>query len=199
MNDNSSQSHSNILSESEIDNHKDMCLTNLKILSKIQPGDKLSYYNGVFSIDAYDYIQGPRRWWFSESRQTTLTNLENFVNTVFKTIDCIYSREFQNIHTSIDNSYYIKFAKNHTNKVFKEENSNLLITFINEITNAINGLEKLKHTYKNDISTISSLEIIIEKLNVRIKKLKCILSIDKPNSKQNISQKTKDLQIITNN
>ena len=63
--------------------------------------------------------------------------------------------------------------------VFKQENSKLLISFVTEIKNAITGISNLKHTYKKDIATVSSLEVIIEKLSVREKKISEILSVNK--------------------
>ena len=62
--------------------------------------------------------------------------------------------------------------------MFKSENSTILLTFVTEIQNAIIGLNNLKQTYKLDISTVSSLEMIIEKLNVRAKKVTNILTIN---------------------
>ena len=63
-------------------------------------------------------------------------------------------------------------------RVFKEENSNLLIQFTQEMSNAISGLGNLKSTYKNDITTVSNIEIIIEKMNVRVKKIAGLLKIN---------------------
>ena len=40
-------------------------------------------------------------------------------------------------------------------------------------------------TYKSDISTVSSLEIIIEKLNVRVKKIAGILQVQSSQVKKN--------------
>ena len=51
--------------------------------------------------------------------------------------------------------------------------------FINEIRNAIGGIGNLKQTYASDVATISSLDIAIEKLNVRVKKIQGILKISK--------------------
>ena len=46
------------------------------------------------------------------------------------------------------------------------------------MNNAASGLGNLKSTYKDDITTVSSLEIIIEKINVRVNKINSILSIN---------------------
>jgi hypothetical protein len=164
------------LSNNDFEHIKDNCLTNLKILSKIQQGDKLYFSNNVFSIDSPHYTQGVMRWYYAESRNNTLKNLDDLLSNLFITIDTIYKREM-NTDQSIENNYYSRM--NTTNSVFKEEGSSLMLTFINEIKNCIEGLNNLKITYKNDVSTISAIDVIIEKLNVRVKKMSSILSIDK--------------------
>ena len=103
--------------------------------------------------------------------------LDNFVTNLFRLIDTIYDNELSgsnNINKDITNSYYITGSSN----TFKSENSTILLTFVNEIKNAIIGLNNLKQTYKSDISIVSSLEMIIEKLNVRAKKVTNILTIN---------------------
>ena len=72
-----------------------------------------------------------------------------------------------------------------------EINQPLTIDAIKEISNAVRGLNNLKQTYVDDISTVSSLDIIIEKMNVRVKKISNILQINKSN-KQNKSKKKLD-------
>jgi len=183
------------LSNSELEKVTDKCFTNLKILANIQPGNKL-YFNeelNQFDIDqpgALGFVtQAPSRWWYAQSRNTTIQNLENFSSTMMKTIDSIYNSEVSSSSKNIHNTYY----SNITNPkiIFKEENSNLLLTYIKEISNAVKGLNNLKQTYVDDISTVSSLDIIIEKMNVRVKKISNILQINKTN-KQNKSKKNND-------
>ena len=53
-----------------------------------------------------------------------------------------------------------------------------IVQFTQEMNNAASGLGNLKSTYKDDITTVSSLEIIIEKINVRVNKINSILSIN---------------------
>ena len=43
--------------------------------------------------------------------------------------------------------------------------------------NAVKGLENLKITYKDDILTVSKLDLIIEKINTRIEKINKLLLI----------------------
>lgn len=183
MADSENNNANNSLSESELDNLKDYCLTNLKILSKINQGDKLAFTDNVFAIDPWTYTQPISRWFNNESRLTTIKHLEEFIVKVFKAIDNIYSSEMNLNFSGIENTYYIKNIHSKTIPIFKEENSALLLTFITEMKNAIVGLNNLKQTYKTDITTISAIDIIIEKMNVRIKKISGILSIEKHDSR----------------
>ena len=165
------------LSSSELDTKVNSILTNLKILAKIETDNKLSFVNGQFVIDEWNYTQPIRRWWTHESRQQTIDELEEFVNTLLRLISNIYDNELNSAsseESNITNSYYVTSSSN----TFKSENSTILLTFVTEMQNAIAGLNNLKHTYKLDISTVSSLEMIIEKLNVRAKKVTSILTIN---------------------
>lgn len=164
------------LSNSELDTKVNSILTNLKILAKIKTDNKLSFIDGKFVIDEWNYSQPIRRWWTQESRQQTVNKLDDFVTSLFRLIDTIYDNEVSGAPSddNITNSYYVTNSSN----TFKSENSTILLTFITEIQNAIIGLNNLKQTYKLDISTVSSLEMIIEKLNVRAKKVTNILTIN---------------------
>jgi|688.fasta_scaffold191844_3 hypothetical protein len=149
---------------------KTNCFTNLKILSKLQVGDKLLYQDGLFYIDTWKYIQPIYRWYYNESRNTTLKYLNEFIQSVFNFIEIIYSNEMG----TIENNYYIQVSKP---QIFNDENSTLLINIINELQNVINGLNNIKQTYKQDIHFVSSIDILMEKIQVRIKKVQNSLSI----------------------
>lgn len=170
---------STTISEQELERRKDTCLTNLKILSKIKQGDKLLYNNSTFVIDAWTYTQPLYRWYYAESRNTTIRNLEDFTDTLLNTIDIIYTNEFQ--QPSLDSIYYTKVLPTAI-PAFKEGNSNILLTFVSDMRNAMEGLSNLKQTYRNDISTVSAIDVLIEKINIRIKKISSILSIDRPSA-----------------
>jgi hypothetical protein len=144
--------------------------TNLKILSKLQVGDKLLYQDGLFYIDTWTYMQPVYRWYYNESRNTTLKNLTDFIQSVFNLIEIIYCNEMG----SLENNYYIQVSKP---AIFNEENSTLLINITNELQNTIQGLNNIKQTYKQDIHFVSSIDILVEKIQVRIKKVQNSLSI----------------------
>jgi len=161
------------LSDSEIDAKLSSSLTNLKILSKLKSNNKLSFSDNKFSIDEWNYSQPLRRWWTQESRNNTLTHLETFIGGLFSIIDSIYSRELN--EEDVDEYYPDSRSVN----IFKKENSKILLQFVTEIGHATTGLNNLKRTYKNDTAIVSSLEIIIEKLDVRSRKIASILTLSK--------------------
>ena len=101
---------------------------------------------------------------------------------VFKTVDSVYSSEISETYTDVENTYYTNV--NNTSLVFRQENSALLLMFINEMRNAIGGINNLKQTYISDVATISSLDIVIEKMNVRVKKIQGILQISRTSESQ---------------
>ena len=166
--------HRQNLSDSEVTINVNSALTNLKILAKIKSNNKLSFTDEQFSIDEWTYTQPLRRWWTQESRSGTIQKLENFINSVFSLIDSIYTNAIGDEGSNIQNSYYTRSAAS----TFKSENSTILLNFVTELEHAIIGLNNLKQTYKHDISTVSSLEMIIERLNVRSKKITNILQLN---------------------
>lgn len=167
------------ISASELEKNNDYCLTNLKILSKITVGDKLCFDSNTnkFTIDEWSWGQPLTRWWSSEGRKGTIKSLEDFIAIVFKHIDTIYSSEIKNTYDDVNNTYYTNITT--AKHVFREENSTQLLSFINEMRNAIGGISNLKQTYVDDVSTVSSLDIVIEKLNVRVKKIQGVLQISR--------------------
>ena len=153
-------------------------LTNLKILSQIRANDKLSKdTEGTLIIDKPYMGQGAVRWWYSDSRDNTVEHLEKIIQDTFKIIDEVYSSEItQHNGSDIENNYYYKHSL--PNNYFKSENSSQLQRFSIELNNSTKGLENLKITYKDDIKICSRVDVIIEKINIRIKKINSLLTIN---------------------
>ena len=151
-------------------------LTNLKIISNLKPNDKLTIKDNILVIDQPYYYQGVTRWWNQDSRTGTMVELEKIVNDTFTIIDNIYTSELQSkTGSSIDNNFYYK--RSIPESYFKNENSQQLQSFSSELSNAIKGLQNLKLTYKNDISICSKIDVMIEKITIRIKKINSLLTI----------------------
>ena len=154
-------------------------LTNLKIISNLKPNDKLTIDDNILIIDRPYYYQGVTRWWNQDSRTGTMLELEKIVNDTFNIIDNIYTSELQSkTGTTVSNNYYYK--RSIPESYFKNENSQQLQSFSSELSNAIKGLQNLKLTYKNDISICSKIDVMIEKITIRIKKINSLLTI-RPN------------------
>ena len=140
---------SNLNVENSELNNVENVLTNLKIISNLKPNDKLTNNDDILIIDTPSYTQGVSRWWNGHSRSASLAFIEKLINDAFQIIDAIYSSELEKATgTKVENNYYYKHAipKNY----FKNENSQQLQNFSNELKNAVKGLQNLKITYKHD-------------------------------------------------
>jgi hypothetical protein len=163
-------------SKSQIKINVENVITNLKIISNLKPNDKLTIKNSLLSIDTPYYSQGMYRWWNQDSRTNTMIELEKIINDTFSIIDDIYSAELHEKTggKNLESKYY----KNSLPQTyFQNENSQQLQTFSSELTNTIKGLQNLKLTYRKDISICSKIDVMIEKINIRIKKINQLLTI----------------------
>jgi len=136
-------------------------LLNLKIIAQIKEFEKINTLNSEISIDQ-SWIQFLSRSYYGNSRENTINILETVVNNTLKITD-----------TTLTNSKNII-----DNNVLVEEPSHLLQRFILQMSNAVNGLDNLKVTYKNDIQIISKLDLLTEKLQMRIDKINKVLTIN---------------------
>jgi hypothetical protein len=166
------------LSDSQL---SEQVLTNLKILAQVKPNDKLTQDGNLLVIDTPYWGQGTLRWWKADSRVESLNFIEKIVNNTFKLIENIYSVEFKGNNKDIENNYYYKHSL--PKDYFKSENSQQLLNFSTELTNTIKGLENLKLTYHKDISVCSKIDVVIEKINIRIRKISSLLTVNTGTSK----------------
>lgn len=160
----------------------EIIITNLKIISNLKPNDKLTVRDEILDIDKPRYYQGVNRWWNDDSRTTTLAELEKIINKAFGIIDEIYKNEVHSTSQTYGSStdeenYYERPAVPSSSVYFKNENSHQLQTFSLELKNSIKGLQNLQMTYKSDITVCSKIDVIIEKINIRIKKIDSLLTI----------------------
>jgi hypothetical protein len=133
----------NINKEPETDINIEEIMLNLKMLSSINPNDKLYLEERLFKIDSPTIIQGFTRWFNDYSRTKTMENIDDLVGLTTIYIDTI----FKKTHITQDD-----------NRICQ----NILV----ELSNVIKGLQNLKLTYSNDTFIQSKLEIIQEKFNV---------------------------------
>ena len=160
----------------------DSLLLDLKIISKIEEGDKICISEtSNLSIDNSTVLQSFKRWYNNDSRIATIDYIENTLNNTLFITNLILKNETEiqlsskqkreNLVQSISEMKIIE------NLHFKEGNSQLLKRFYLEMINATDGLKNLKVTYQTDISISSKIQIIIDKFTNRIKKIDELLKI----------------------
>jgi hypothetical protein len=132
-----------VAEEADTDINIEEIMLNLKMVSSINPNDKLYLEERLFKIDSPTIIQGFMRWFNDYSRIKTMEHIDDLVGLTTIYIDGIFKK------TQITND---------DNRICQ----NILV----EISNVIKGLQNLKQTYSTDIFIQSKLEIIQEKFNV---------------------------------
>ena len=142
----------------------DIVLLNLKIISELKVGDKISINNKIINIDKSSYIQPLTRWMNSAGREEGIGHINKTIDEAFLITDKIISKEFSEKDKDISN-------------LAKEENSHLLQRFLREMNNACKGLSNLKTTYSDDITITSCLELLIEKIKIKTESFSKILKI----------------------
>ena len=150
----------------------DDILINLKIISRIRKGDKL-YFNldDILEIDNRLYFRSLRRWLSNDSRIRTIKYINKIIDKSFEIINKTYINEINKKNNKIN-------SNKKSIEPFKEENSNLLQRLSLSMTNSIDGLQNMSYTYKNDSLFQSQIDILIEKIKIRIDKINKILKID---------------------
>jgi hypothetical protein len=141
-------------------------LVNLKIISKIKKDDKLLCTGELLEIDDTQWmLQGLARWYSKASRRQTIDKINLVINDVFAFIDKTLKDELT--HT----------AGTRSDNILKEDNSEILQKFLLYLNNSIEGLENLKITYQGDESIISKLDVLIDKIKMKLDKMNKILRI----------------------
>jgi hypothetical protein len=144
----------------------DQVFINLKIFSKIKKHDKLCFSGNSLEIDNR-YAAFFRRWFSSDDRSKSIDYINAIIKRVFAIVDETYSNEKTKESKTINNQ----------SSPFKEENSNLLQRFSIELTNTMTGLDNLKKTYDDDSLIKSNLDLIMDKIKIRIDKINKLLKI----------------------
>jgi len=170
------------------ENTFDLIIRNLKIISSIKPNDKIIKKGSTIKIDSPYIYQGMSRYWNGDSRKESLNHIEHIIDITFNKIDLIYSNEIEHRTGGLNDTNYYNKGQSY----FETENTQKLQIFSNELKNSINGLNNLKQTYNTDISICSRIEVVIEKINLRIKKIQELFQINITSENHTILKSTKD-------
>ena len=150
-------------------------ITNLKIISNIKPTDKIYLNNNnIIEIDK-SLCPSFTRYMYDRSRHLTILFLKKIVNNVLLCTDSILTNEQDELESNTD------YNNNTQSNDFTEYNSDILQKFILEISKSFDGLDNLIKTYQNDITIVSEISVLKEKLSTRCVKINNILRIKKTN------------------
>ena len=116
---------------------EDNLLINLKIIGLLEKNDKISINDELIKIDHNTLFQGMKRWWFESNRMKGIIFIETLINT-------------------IDTNYKTLIRKTKTTPA----NNKLINTIQLYLTNAVDGLENMKLTYKDDKEYTSKIDTI---------------------------------------
>lgn len=151
----------------------DQIIINLKIIALIKKHEKLSIRNTNQSLfidgkSNFLYIQSIKRWLNHDNRQRTIDYIEKIINKTFQCMDAIYE-EFKN--KSSDNK------KVKCEEVFEEDKESLLLRLSKEIINSSEGLKNLRITYKQDSLINSQIQLILDKIRIKVDKINTALNV----------------------
>ena len=151
-------------------------LLNLKIIANIKEFDKISTAYDTITIERNDILQGTRRKIYSgDSREKTIKTIESLINRLFEITDELLEKE-QTIQIN-QNGYYSKDTVKES--PFVDEPIATFLNITNQLSSSIRGLQNLKITYLNDVTTTSKLDLVIGKIQNRINKINKLMSIKK--------------------
>ena len=150
----------------EIDISLDSLILNLKIISKLKPGYKLSIKENNGQVnDVYidtSYLQYLYRMFSDNSRDHTTKFLEMLDKEITKKIEELVKEE------------------NYTDSnMFLNSKENILLNLSHNLNLSLVGLNNLINTYANDEYTISKIEMIINNFELKIRKISNILKVNK--------------------
>jgi hypothetical protein len=112
----------------------DLIITNIKVISQLNPNDKLCIRKGHLYIDTSSNFQFIKRWFHCDSRELILIYIHKLI---------------KNVKIILENSQY-----NSDDRLW------ILTRVLTELENADHGLVNLKRTYSLDPYMIANIENI---------------------------------------
>ena len=147
-------------------------LLDLKIISNIKEFDKLSIKKNI-EIDTPHFLQSLTRKINGDSRERTIRYISDVINNIFTILDKLLKKEIKSELTSSQH-YYTKKEKYN----FKSETVSTYQTISQNLAESITGLQNLKITYLNDITTTAKIDMLIIKIQNRISKINNMMIIN---------------------
>ena len=164
----------------------DNLLLELKIISNLKEYDKLDITpESSLRIDSPHFLQFITRTYTSNSRDKTIDYLNELIEKIFKITDELLEKEMDKkkpistLHVSDNktNGLYLNKNMELTKIQFKDDIISIFQNINQHLMTSIGGLQNLKITYLNDVSTTSKLDMLIVKIQNRINKIKDMMTL----------------------
>ena len=166
-----------------MDKYDDIIL-NLKILSKIPRNGRIRKSNlGKVTLEDEGYLLSFRRRYYNDSRRQAVNDITLILNDAFdethKLLESRYlmssrengrDRDYLEEHTSID-----KTSDQGTSSSFEDRKKRILdklSIMYRELSRSISGLENLRSTYCDDVSTVSALDWMVDKIQLELAEIR---------------------------
>ena len=166
-----------------IETKLDNLILDLKILANVKEFDKLSVKDSLV-IDTPHTLQFVSRKWNGDSRDKTINYIENCVSEIFAILNFLLDEEIEKAEPICllqeSKEFYLNNSKYNKKQKFKEDTINIYQKISQSLNQSITGLQNLKITYLNDITTTSKLDMLIVKIQNRINKMNNMM-VFKPN------------------
>lgn len=139
---------------------------NLKTLSMVKEYDKLCINNNLIEIDNTTSLKRTLNSiiWKGYTRKDVINFILHLTDESLKLSDKLSDK-------LLSNDISDKKNKKSNDKYFDENTLDLLRHLSNEMTLALNGLRNIKMTYYKDSSIQSRLNLVIEKMEKRVRKI----------------------------
>lgn len=152
----------------------DQIIINLKIIALIKKNEKLSIrdIDNSLIIDGQNnflYYQSIKRWYNEDNRQKTMDYINKVIHKTFEWMDQVYDEYKCNPNNDHDDDI--------SEEIFEEDKEALLLRLSKEVINAAEGLKNLRITYKNDSLVNSQIQLLLDKIKIKVDKINTALNV----------------------
>lgn len=152
----------------------DRLFINLKVLSQVQPGQKLYTTEDYLVLDTgISYRQVLTRWWLNETRERTLNKIQEVIRSAVYCGQNAINSEFMTTKDRQMGSLErveVKQWELARDKHLQIDNLGLLKLLSKEMENSLVGIKNLKDTYRDDATLRAKLDLEIELIERHIQK-----------------------------
>lgn len=156
------------------DMNVDQIIINLKIIALIKKHEKLSIRDEdkclmIDSKNNFLYFQSIKRWLHQDNRQKTMSYIDKVIHKTFEWMDRVYD-EYKSNEERDDN---LEISE----EIFEEDKESLLLRLSKELINAAEGLKNLRITYKHDSRVNSEIQLLLDKIKIKVDKINNALNV----------------------